>query len=184
MLLAWEKWRQVYADDKFAYRTVGRAIHFLLTHKLSVAWEKWRFTAAAMARLHFLLAGGVNRKPVLEKKPAADTALHLATQRGDEAGILRLLKQGECVNARGGDDLETPLVRLFKWHNARCETDIDHVVQEMVAYGADQNIPDKDQQTALMAALSYYDTLSRRELHQPLLYTVPASVCITLIEAG
>ena len=74
--------------------------------------------------------------------------------------------------------LETPLVRLFKRYDPNWEMDIDRVVQEMIAYGADQNIPDKNHNTALMVALSCY-----HEGHVSM-YPVPASVCITLIEAG
>ena len=129
-----------------------------------------------------VLCAGADGESVLDEEPAVDTALHLAAQRGDEADILRLLKQRECVNARGGADLETPLVRLFKRYNSNWEMDIDRVVQEMIAAGADQNILDKNHNTALMAALlsSDYDTsacLTRKD-------RVPASVCITLIEAG
>ena len=33
----------------------------MLNRKLSMAWEKWQFTAAEMARQQFLLAGALNR---------------------------------------------------------------------------------------------------------------------------
>ena len=122
---------------------------------------------------------GVRSEAVCDEEPAADTALHLAAQRGDEAGILRLLQRGECVNARG-DMLDTPLACLIEHYDPSWEMDIDRVVQEMIAAGADQNIPDKDQQTALMVALSDYDSSARQACKD----RVPASVCITLIEAG
>ena len=124
-----------------------------------------------------VLHAGAGGEPAHDKEPAADTALHLAAQRGDEAGILRLLKQGVCVNVRGGDVLETPLVCVLTYYDPSEEMDIDRVVQEMIAAGADQNIPDKRHRTALMMALI---TLS----HRTHMYHTPASVCITLIEAG
>ena len=127
-----------------------------------------------------VLYAGADGEPAHDKEPAAYTALHLAAQRGDEADILRLLKQGECVNARGGNMLETPLVRLLYCYDPSSGMDIDHVVQEMIAAGADQNIPDKDQQTALMMALLSYD-ISACQARKD---RVPASVCIMLIEAG
>ena len=33
----------------------------MLNRKLSMAWEKWQFTAAEMARQQFMLAGAMNR---------------------------------------------------------------------------------------------------------------------------
>ena len=111
--------------------------------------------------------------------PAADTALHSAAQRGDEADILRLLKRGECVNVRGCAD-HTPLVRLLAFYEPSWEMDIDRVVQEMLAAGSDQNIPDTDHNTALMVALRSCDTSAPPASK----YMNPASVCITLIEAG
>ena len=33
----------------------------MLNRKLSMAWEKWQFTAAEMARQQFMLAGALNR---------------------------------------------------------------------------------------------------------------------------
>ena len=33
----------------------------MLNRKLSMAWEKWQFTAAEMARQQFLLAGALTR---------------------------------------------------------------------------------------------------------------------------
>merc|ERR1711865_640927 len=39
----------------------GGAIRRMLNRKLSMAWEKWQFTAAEMARQQFLLAGALNR---------------------------------------------------------------------------------------------------------------------------
>ena len=124
-----------------------------------------------------VLHAGVGSEAVCDEEPAADTALHLAAQRGDEADILRLLKQGECVDVRGGVMLDTPLGQLLCHYNPSWEMDIDRVVQEMIAAGADQNIPDKYQQTALFVALwngAWNDGAIAR--------TVPASVCITLIE--
>ena len=33
----------------------------MLNRKLSMAWEKWQFTAAEMARQQFMMAGAMNR---------------------------------------------------------------------------------------------------------------------------
>ena len=53
----------------------------------------------------------LTEKQSLTKRPQLkQLCIILAAQRGDEAGILRLLQRGECVNARGGDMLETSLV--------------------------------------------------------------------------
>ena len=60
--------------------------------------------------------------------------------------------------------------------------DIDRVVQEMIAAGSDQNIPNKDHRTALMVALNGYDY--NTSACQARMDRVPASVCIMLIEAG
>ena len=113
-----------------------------------------------------------------DEVPAADTALHLAAQRGDEADILRLLNQGECINVRGAD-LDTPLVRLLYCYYPSWEMDIDRVVQEMIAAGADQNIPDKKHNTALVVGLCSTKTLQ----HARHARIGSGSVCITLIEA-
>ena len=127
---------------------------------------------------------GVRSEAVCDEEPAADTALHLAAQRGDEADILRLLKQGECVNARG-ILLKTPLMCVLDNYDPSWEMDIFQVVQEMIAAGADPNIPYKNQQTALMVALlSYAHDHGGTELVLIRQDLVPASVCITLIEAG
>ena len=126
------------------------------------------------------MCAGADGEAVIDIAPATETALHLAAQRGDEADILRLLQQEECVNVRGGADLTTPLVRLLCYYDPSWEMDIDHVVQEMIAAGADQNIPDKDHSTALMVALLSYHRSSIGMLE----CTNPASVCIMLIEAG
>ena len=81
---------------------------------------------------------------------------------------------------RGADFLDTSLVRLLYYYDPSWEMDIDRVVHEMIAAGSDQNIPDKDHRTALMVALLSYD-ISARQARKD---RVPASVCITLIEAG
>ena len=51
----------VYADLKFANRMGGGAIRRMLNRKLSMAWEKWQFTAAEMARQQFMMQGAINR---------------------------------------------------------------------------------------------------------------------------
>ena len=156
-----------------AVRAIGDQKHSLLPILYSYMCNIQR------SSLLIILHAGADGEAVHDEEPAADTALHLAAQRGDEADILRLLKRGECVNVRGCAD-HTPLVRLLAFYEPSWEMDIDCVVQEMIAAGADRNIPDENHNTALMVALNGYKTSACQARKD----RVPASVCITLIEAG
>ena len=53
--MAWQKWQAEYENMKFANRMGGEAIRRMLNRKLSMAWEKWQFTAAEVARQQFML---------------------------------------------------------------------------------------------------------------------------------
>ena len=104
-----------------------------------------------------------------QEEPIADTALHLAAVRGVEADILRLLEQGADVNARGHEHT-TPLMALLSCYCVEWSMDLQHVVEQMIAAGADLNAVDKNNKTALRRSVDRIE--------------VPSSICITLIEAG
>ena len=115
-----------------------------------------------------------------QEEPRART-LHLAAVRGVEADILRLLEQGADVNARRHDHI-TPLMALLSCYCVEWSMDLQHVVEQMIAAGADLNAVDKNNKTALMCALICNEPdpdLAISRTHR-----VPSSICITLIEAG
>ena len=104
--------------------------------------------------------------------PDGFVALHRAARRGEPCVLQSLLEHGALVNVRDTQQLRTPLMAAMNGIVDACK-----MIEMLVAANADVNAVDQNNETALMIALVHvsleYET-----------FTVPASICIALIEAG
>ena len=108
-----------------------------------------------------------------------ETALHFAAQRGDPTLVQSILEHGAFVDVRSTSSGRTPLMTALAGFHLQDRADMQRTVEVLIAANADLNAVCHGGNTAITAAMEKIEKSNNIET-----FIVPASVCITLIEAG